>query len=82
MWLKLSNQWVNMSHIVRVEFKVEGNTKVATFYSTKTGGQDRTFVQGPDADLVEKWLNDQIVPPVEIKAVKTKTKGFFSSVKK
>jgi len=75
MWLKLSNQWINMSHIVRVEFKVEGSAKIATFYSTKTGGQDRTFVQGADADLVEKWLNDQIAPLVEIKSVKAKPKS-------
>jgi len=57
MWLKLSNQWVNMSHIVRVEFKLDAGRKIATFYSTKTGGQDRTFVEGEDAELVERFLN-------------------------
>jgi hypothetical protein len=56
-----------MSHIVRVEFKVEGNTKVVTFYSTKTGGQDRTFVQGEDADLVQNWLHSQIAVSSKIK---------------
>lgn len=56
MWLKLSNQWVNMAHIVRVEVKTEGGRKIVTFYSTKTGGQDRTFVEGPDADIVIEWL--------------------------
>lgn len=57
MWLKLSNQWVNMAHMVRVEVKTEGGKKIATFYSTKTGGQDRTFVEGPDAEVVEKYLS-------------------------
>lgn len=57
MWLKLSTQWVNMSHMVRVEVKTEGGKKIATFYSTKTGGQDRTFVEGPDAEVVEKYLS-------------------------
>lgn len=56
MWLKLSTQWVNMEHIVRVEVKNENNKKIVTFYSTKTGGQDRTFVEGSDADVVIAWL--------------------------
>jgi len=56
MWLKLSSQWINMSHMVRVEIKTEGGKKIATFYSTKTGGQDRTFVEGADADTVEAFL--------------------------
>ena len=57
MWLKLSTQWINMAHMVRVEIKVEGGKKIATFYSTKTGGQDRTFVEGVDAEVVEKHLS-------------------------
>lgn len=56
MWLKLSNQWINMAHIVRIEEKSENNKRMVTFYSTKTGGQDRTFVEGADADLVVSWL--------------------------
>jgi len=56
MWLKLSSQWINMEHIVRVEVKTEGNKNIVTFYSTKTGGQDRTFVEGADADIVVAWL--------------------------
>ncbi len=59
MWLKLSSQWVNMSHIVRVEVKSEGGKKIVTFFSTKTGGQDRTFVEGTDAEIVEIWLESQ-----------------------
>ena len=56
MWLKLSNQWINMAHIVRIEEKSENNKHMVTFYSTKTGGQDRTCVEGVDADLVVSWL--------------------------
>ena len=59
MWLKLSSQWVNMEHIVRVEVKNEGGRNIVTFYSTKTGGQDRTFVEGADADRVLAWLERQ-----------------------
>ena len=45
-----------MEHIVRVEVKTESNRNIVTFYSTKTGGQDRTFVEGADADIVVAWL--------------------------
>jgi hypothetical protein len=58
-----------MSHIVRVEVKTEGGKRIVTFFSTKTGGQDRTFVEGADAEIVENWLEESQSTK---KAIKTK----------
>jgi hypothetical protein len=66
MWLELGKErpggvpqnnpriWVNMDHIVRVEFLPDGS---AVVISTKPGGSDRSIFRGDDAERLKLVLN-------------------------
>lgn len=42
--------WINMDHIVRVEFTQEGPVLTASVISTKPGGSDKSVFRGDDAE--------------------------------
>lgn len=66
MWLELGKErpggvpqnnpriWVNMDHIVRVEFLPDGSAAVI---STKPGGSDRSIFRGDDVERLKLVLN-------------------------
>ena len=69
MWLELGKErpggvpqnnpriWINMDHIVRVEFTQEGPSLVASVISTKPGGSDKSVFRGDDAERLRLVMN-------------------------
>jgi hypothetical protein len=60
MWLKLSTCYLNMNHIVRVEFNQDINRDSVTLISTKPGGSDRTILIDDDAKAIKIWLEHNL----------------------
>lgn len=60
MWLKLSNSYLNMNHIVRVELTQDTNRESVTLISTKPGGSDRTILFDEDAKIIKNWLSHNL----------------------
>jgi len=69
MWLELGKErpggvpqnnpriWINMDHIVRVEFTQEGPVLTASVISTKPGGSDKSVFRGDDAERLRLVMN-------------------------
>lgn len=60
MWIKLSSFYLNMDHIVRVEFLQDSNRETVTLISTKPGGSDRTILYDEDAKIIKNWLEHNL----------------------
>jgi hypothetical protein len=58
-WIKLTNFWINLDTIVRVEFLDSAGKKTATLISVKPGGSDKTVLAHDDAIILENYFNSK-----------------------
>jgi hypothetical protein len=58
-WIKLTNCWINLDTIVRVEFSDNTTNKSATLISIKPGGSDKTVLAAEDASILEKYFQNK-----------------------
>ena len=58
-WIKLTNSYMNLDNIVRVEILDNPTGKIATVISVKPGGSDKTVLGGEDAAILENFLNSK-----------------------